>query len=71
LQRAPRPDEVETARELLDKHLRKYRADPDSAKALLATGFAPVASSADPAELAAWTDVARVIFNLHEMITRS
>ena len=71
LQRAPRPDEVETARELLNKHLREYRADPDSAKALLATGFAPVASSADPAELAAWTDVARVIFNLHEMITRS
>jgi hypothetical protein len=38
---------------------------------LLAVGQAPAAPGVDPAELAAWTSVARVILNLHEAVTRN
>jgi hypothetical protein len=38
---------------------------------LLGVGDAPVPAGLDPAELAAWTSVARVLLNLHETITRS
>ncbi|MBL9201120.1 MAG: PSD1 domain-containing protein [Opitutaceae bacterium] len=71
LQRAPRSDEVRTAVELIDEHLRIYRADSKAADALLATGDAVAPSGIDRAELAAWTHLARVLLNLHEFITRS
>lgn len=72
LSRAPRPDELAIARKLFDKHLAQYKADTKSAESLLKAGIAPPPpSGTDPAELAAWTSVARVILNLHETITRS
>ena len=71
LQRSARKDEIKTSRELLEKHLMEYKANVESAKKLLATGLTVAPADIDPAELAAWTDVARVIMNLHEMITRS
>ncbi|WP_435005579.1 PSD1 and planctomycete cytochrome C domain-containing protein [Tundrisphaera lichenicola] len=71
LQRDPQPSEAETVRKLLDKHLKDYRADPAAAHALISTGDAPTPEGLDEAELAAWTHVARVLLNLHEMITRS
>ncbi|HTU24883.1 MAG TPA: PSD1 and planctomycete cytochrome C domain-containing protein [Pirellulales bacterium] len=70
LQRAPRAEELVTIAELLSQQLAAYRADPQAAAALVKTGNAPLAESLDPAELAAWTHVARVILNLHETITR-
>jgi len=42
-----------------------------AAQALLKTGLAPAPTDADPSELAAWTNLARVLLNLHETITRS
>ncbi len=71
LSRAPRPDEIATIQSLLDKQLAEYRADPAAAQALLKTGQTPAPTDADPSELAAWTNIARVILNLHETITRS
>jgi hypothetical protein len=71
LSRAPRADELATARALFDKHLAQYQADAKAAEALLKVGLAPLPPAADQAELAAWTSVARVILNLHETITRS
>ena len=41
----------------------------DEAKQLLHAGIAPGLTK-DPVELAAWTQVCRVILNLHETITR-
>jgi hypothetical protein len=70
LARDPRPDEMKTVRALLDRHLAEYRRDPQAAGALLKVGFAPAPKDADSAELAAWTQVGRVILNLHETITR-
>ena len=71
LARNPRADELKTIQSLLDRELTQYRADPAAAQALLKIGQAPLPPGADPSELAAWTNIARVILNLHETITRS
>jgi len=71
LQRLPRVEEMETVLALQQRQLAAYRADPGAAGRLLATGLAPVPAGLDPAELAAWTHVARVLLNLHETITRN
>jgi hypothetical protein len=69
--RTPLPEEIATVREVLDKHVAEFTADPTAATAYVKTGLAPQPANVNPAELAAWTDVARIILNLHETITRS
>ena len=71
LQRAPRTDETATLQPLLEKELQEYRANPEAAKSLEKVGEAAAPAGQDPAELAAWTNLARVILNLHESVTRS
>ena len=71
LQRLPRVEELETAMPLYRRHRAAYEADPAAATALAKVGLAPVPADIDQAELAAWTHVARVLFNLHETITRN
>jgi hypothetical protein len=68
--RSPDGTERDLLTALLAKHRRDYAADPQSATALVGVGMAPVAESLDPAELAAWTSVARTVMNLDETITR-
>jgi hypothetical protein len=46
-------------------------ADAEAAAALVDVGEAAVPESLETAELAAWTNVARVILNLHEVVTRN
>ena len=70
LSRPPEPKELEIVTNLYEKHQAEYTANVDAADALVATGEAPVMEGIKPAELAAWTSVARVILNLHETITR-
>ena len=55
---------------LYKKHQAEYTADLEDADMLVATGEAPIIEGVEPAELAAWTSVARVVLNLHETITR-
>lgn len=71
LGRKPREDEAAAARAVLDKHLAQFARDPASAKALLQVGLAQPPQGVSPTELAAWTSVARILLNLHEIITRS
>lgn len=71
LQRAPREDEVQVGTALLEKHRAQYAQDAQAAGAILKVGLSPAPDSLAPAELAAWTSVARVILNLHETITRN
>lgn len=71
LQRAPREDEVRVATALLEKHQAQYAQDAQAAGAILKVGLTPAPQDFAPAELAAWTSVARVILNLHETVTRS
>jgi len=71
LARAPRTDELQLVTALLQKHLAEYKDDPKSAEAFLSVGQAYLPGDLEKSELAAWANVARVIFNLHESITRS
>jgi hypothetical protein len=70
LSRPTRPEERAILADLLARHLDAYRSDPDAAAALLKVGARPVPADRDAAELAAWTDVARAVLNLHAAITR-
>lgn len=70
LSRPARSDEIKLLVGLFDKHHEQYTADKAAAKQSLEVGIATAPSSAAAADLAAWTSVARVIFNLHETITR-
>lgn len=63
-------DEREIVRESLATMLETYRAKPEDAGKLIATGAKPPPQDIDPAELAAWTIVASQILNLDETITR-
>ncbi len=55
---------------LLGDQRAHYAANAEEARKLLAIGNAPNPPGLAPAELAAWTNVCRVILNLHETITR-
>ena len=70
LSRAPRADEVQTLGALLAKETALYAADAASAGELVNTGLSPAPKDLSVSELAAWTNIARVILNLHETITR-
>ncbi len=68
--RAPRPNELKTARALYDRHLAEFQADPAAAAEFMKNGQSPPPDGLDKADLAAWTDIARLVLNLHETITR-
>jgi len=71
VQRAPRTDELDLAKGLLDRQLTEYAANEKSAEELLNVGQSEIPADLSKTELAAWTNLARVILNLHETITRS
>jgi hypothetical protein len=54
----------------LEEQRAHYREQPEESVKLAKIGLAEPAPSIDRAELAAWTQVCRVILNLHETITR-
>ena len=68
--RPPLPEETEIVLSLLAAHLREFDAEPGRAEKLLATGIAPNPSGIPAARLAAWTSVARALFNKHEFLMR-
>ena len=68
--RAPVDDEVTLLVALYRDQLARYRSAPDDAKALLSVGAAENQHADRAAELAAWTQVARAIFNLYETTSR-
>ena len=69
--RSPVPEEIAVLADLYEEHRAQYEADPRAAVELLAVGEAAVPDGIAPAELAAWTSVARAILNLHESVTRN
>jgi Protein of unknown function (DUF1553)/Protein of unknown function (DUF1549)/Planctomycete cytochrome C len=68
--RQPNQNERSMLRGLLDERLARYRKDPAAAAAVLAVGQAPRDAALDPAEHAAYTDVARMLMNLSEFVTK-
>ncbi len=71
LARTPQPKEIATLRALLDKQRGQYQQNKSDAEAFLKVGNTPLPADLDAVELAAWTNVARALLNLHETITRS
>jgi cytochrome c553 len=71
LQRAPSEGERRVLEALLARAGAQYARDRAAALRLVATGQAEPARDLDPVELAAWTQVARAILNLPEILTRS
>jgi hypothetical protein len=71
LVRSPRPEEIAALTALVEKHQAEFAADKSSAEKLLKVGDVAAPAGVDPAELAAWTSVCRVLLNLHETITRN
>lgn len=69
LSRDPTPEEVSALKELVRQEETWYADRPDEAAQLLAVGQAP-SSEGDFVQRAAWTSVARAVFNTHEFITR-
>jgi mono/diheme cytochrome c family protein len=68
--RKPSKNEIKVLHTLLDGRLNAYRKDRQGALKLLAVGESPRNSRLDVAELAAYTTVTSVIFNLDETVTK-
>ncbi len=71
LNRKPHQKESTILTGLLQRHRGQFKADAKAADELLTVGQSKTGANLDHVELAAWTSVARVIFNLHETITRN
>lgn len=70
LARDAKPGEVEALDKFLTSQRDFYQTKPEDAAAFLKTGLSDAGAGHLPAELAAWTQLCRVILNLHETITR-
>ncbi|MFT4547509.1 MAG: hypothetical protein ACI9UA_002737 [Pseudoalteromonas tetraodonis] len=70
LSRPPTPEQASVLESVYAKHKEEYLENNTAADQLISVGQHPK-STLDPAELAAWTSVARVILNLHETIIRN
>jgi hypothetical protein len=71
LSRSPRPEEVQLLREFLTEQRQRFSAGDVDPKLLIGTTpVTAVPTTAEPAELAAYTALARVLLNLDETLTK-
>ncbi|HEY2573534.1 MAG TPA: DUF1553 domain-containing protein, partial [Verrucomicrobiaceae bacterium] len=70
LARSVKDGEKKSMLAFLDSQRQTYRVDTSAADKIIHVGLSPVSGNCDPSELAAWTEVCRVILNLQETITR-
>ena len=70
LARPVKSGEEKSLEEFLREQREYYDAHPEDATKLMQVGNAPETKAADKSELAAWTQVCRVVLGLHETITR-
>lgn len=70
LARSPKDPERSSLLEFLDVQKQQYGQAPQDAAKLIRIGNATARREPNRVELAAWTQVCRVILNLHETITR-
>ena len=69
LSRTPSQSELSILLATLNKQLKTYRDDKESAKKLAAVGDLPKVDSLDESDVAAWTALSNVILNLNETIS--
>ena len=70
LGRPPRSREVTSLLRFLEGQRAHYRQEAEEAEKLSRGGLAENAAATSRVELAAWTQVCRVVLNLHETVTR-
>lgn len=70
LSRLPNETEIAVLSRRVDQLRKHYAADPEHAASLLKVGESQPDSQLTPDELAAWTGVASILFNLDEMLCR-
>jgi hypothetical protein len=70
LARNPTAQELAVLRKAAAQQLDIYRGNPGAAAKLLQVGASPAPTEFNPAELAAWTNLATMILNLDETITK-
>ena len=70
LLRKPDSVEIDLLVSLYRQNLETYQKDVSLAEALLEVGLKKPEDSLDTASLAAWTQVARALFNLDEFVSR-
>ena len=70
LSREPTASELQSMASLYRTYRDEFLANTDSAEKLLSAGESKRDESLDPHDLAAWTMVAHLIFNLSETVTR-
>jgi len=70
LGRAPRSKEAASLAKFLGVQRAYCKQNSEDSKKLLNVGGSPAPTTIDKAELAAWTQVCRVMLNLHESVTR-
>jgi hypothetical protein len=70
LGRAPKSKEIASLDHFLHEQRAYYKEKPEDAKRLLRVGARSASAAVDEAEVAAWTQVCRVVLNLHESVTR-
>lgn len=70
LARRPSEREREWLKDMFERQHAAFLADPKVAEKLLSAGEAPRDDALDPRELAAWTMVTHLIFNLSETVTK-
>jgi hypothetical protein len=68
--RPARANEKESLLTFLAEQREHCRENPEEDEKLMHIGIAPCKSGSEPSELAAWTEVCRVVLNLHETITK-
>ena len=70
LQRKPTGEEFEVLTSLVEEHRHRFEQDAKAADELISVGELPIPADMDRTELAAWMSAARVVLNLHEIISR-
>lgn len=69
--RLPSDPELNAIAELLESEWARYRETPDDANRAVSIGESPQAKEIDAVEHAAWTQVAALLLNLSEALTRT
>ena len=71
LTREPVPYELQKLEEVYLRHREQYAMNPQEAEQLIAIGEVSSPADLDVVELAAWSSVARIVLNLHEVVIRN
>jgi len=69
--RAPTENETDVLLSLLEKERMRYHQSPESARQTVSVGEWPLATNLDIVEHAAWTQIAALLMNLSESLTRN